>query len=249
MGKMHELLASEGPIVANYNRDRDETLKVFERGDLFRRQTTTKTFFDDDKAHLNTSETKEITTTVKDRLAWHGQSIASLFDIVFQKDKTNQVAVGDITVGEKVIAKDVPATTLLMLETKIQDIRKVFETIPVLPPGVEWVDDPQSQLWRTKEPTVSFSTKKTARAVVLYDATKEHPAQVKEVSEDVPVARIETTTWAGLLTSAEKATLLGRLDTLLRAVKTARMRANMVEAEKGKIGDALVSFLYEGSTE
>lgn len=242
--KMHELLAVESSITANYNRDSEETKKVFERGDLFRREVTAKEYFDAaDAEKLNTIETKEITTTVDKRLEWHSKSIASLFDIVYQKDKTNQTAVADIEVGGSILAASVPATTLLMLESKLQDIRKVFETIPVLAPGIKWEEDKATGYWVTADPTQTFSTKKVTKPVVMYEATKEHPAQVKEVSEDVVVAKITKTVYAGLWTSGQKADLLGRVDQLLAAVKQARMRANMVKASKETIGSTLVKFL------
>jgi hypothetical protein len=246
MSKLHELLAVESSVAGNYTRDIDETLKVFTRGEAFRKSVKAKVFFAEDEQKLNTSEVTEITTTVPERLKWFSTHAVKFLDVVLQKDKTNQKATADLEVDGVTIATAVPATTLLMLETKLQDVRKVIDAAPTLPSTVRWSKDEAEGLWVTADPVVTFTTKKVTKPVVLYEATKEHPAQVKEVSEDVPVAKITQTTWAGLLTATEKATLLGRVDTLLQAVKKARQRANTTEVEKDNIGANLFKFLFDG---
>lgn len=244
MAKMHELLAVESAVTANFQRDLEETLKVLARPDHFQKQVAQKTFFSEEDQKLNVSETKDITTTVAERLNWFSGATDKYLDVIIQKDKTNQKAVADIVLDDgTVIAAEVPATTLLAFETKLQDLRKVMVAVPTLPSGVMWDWDAAENLWKTKEPIVTFQTKKTAKAVVLYEATKEHPAQVKEVFEDVPVAKITKDTYNGMLTSAQKSSMIGRLDTLLKAVKQARQRANNVEADKTKIGAAITKFL------
>jgi hypothetical protein len=244
MAKMHELLAVESSVTANYQRDLDETLKVLGRPDLFTRQVSKKSFFAEEDQKLNTTETKEITTSVKERLKWFANIADSFYDVVAQKDLTNQKAVADIVLDDgSVLLSAVPATTLLAMETRLQDWRKVLSATPTLPSGISWEWDANEGLWKNEEPVVTFQTKKTAKAVVLYEATKEHPAQVKEVFEDVPVARITKDTYNSMLTSAQKAELIGRLDNLLKAVKQARQRANNVEADKTKIGHALSKYL------
>jgi hypothetical protein len=245
MAKLHELLAVESSVTGNFNRDIQETVKVFGKAEMFQRFVTKKEHFNDEDSKLNTTETKEITTTVKKRLDWFKKSVSDYFDLVLQKDKTNQKAVGDIVVDGVTVAKEVPATTILMLESKLQELRKVFEAAPTLPTGTKWEFDANEGIWNTVEPVVSFSTKRITKPVVLYEATKEHPAQVKEVSEDVPVAKITKLTSVGMLTSLEKATILGRLDDLLQACKKARQQANMVTVEQAKMGDEIFKYLYQ----
>lgn len=245
MGKLHELLAVESSVAGNFNRDLQETLKAFNKPEMFQRIITRKEHFNEEDSRLNTTETKEYTTTVKDRLSWFKNSVTAFFDLVVQKDKTNQKAVADVVVDGEVVAKGVPATTILMLESKLQDLRKVFDAAPTLPSGTKWVFDETDGLWNTSEPVVSFSTKRLTKPVVLYEATKEHPAQVKEVSEDIPVAKITKLTSVGMLTSLEKATILGRLDNLLHACKKARQQANMVNVEQDNIGASIFKYLYK----
>jgi hypothetical protein len=139
MGKMHELLAIEASINGNLQRDIEETVKVFARGEAFRKSTKAKTFFAEEDQKLNQSEVTEITTTVQDRLKWFSGHATKFVDLVLQKDKTNQTANADLEVDGVVITKAVPATTLLMLESKLQEFRKVLDAAPTLPSTVRWV--------------------------------------------------------------------------------------------------------------
>lgn len=246
MAKMHELLAVESTVVGNYNRDMEETLKVLGRADLFTKTVKVKSHFNEDDKKLDTTETKDITTTVKDRLKWFAASASKFYDVVLQKDSTNQQSNADIEVDGTVIANAVPATTLLMFETKLQDLRKVLEAAPTLPAGFTWIKDENTGLMASKEPNVTFTTRKVVEPVVLYEATKEHPAQVKEASKDVPVAKVTVDTWSGMMTSVDKAELLSRLDKLLQAVKKARQRANSTEVVKANVGDAVFKYLFDG---
>lgn len=246
-GKMHQLLAVESPIQANYSRDMLETLGVFKKSELFTASTTKKTHFDENDSRLDTIETTAMTTTVKDRLVWFSKAVVPFLDVQLQKDLTNQTARADLVVEGKTIAKAVPAVTLLMLENKLGDIRKVFEAAPTLQPGVEWVrDSSKHNVFKAASPETKFTTRKNIRPIVLYAHTDKHPAQIEKVSEDLPVARVERFVESGMMTSADKADLLGRLDTLLKAVKQARQVANDVEASTEKIGKSLFDFLYEG---
>lgn len=246
MGKMHELLAVEASVTSSFHRDTDETQKVFGRGDLFTRTVTQKKHFDSSSSHLDTVVTKEITTKVKDRLNWYSESGRKFLDVILQKDLTNQSANADLEVDGVKILNDVPATTLLALETKLQDLRKVFETIPTLQSGVIWEKDENEGLYRAREPAVTFSTKKVTKPVVLYEATKEHPAQVKEVSDDIPVAKITVDTYSGMITSAQKADILTRLDKLLQEVKKSRQRANATPVVEKTFGKEIFDYLLQG---
>jgi hypothetical protein len=245
MAKLHELLAVETSVGGNYSRDLGETLKTLGKHDMFTRTVTRKTHFSNDDSRLDTSETKEMASTVAERLNWYKKSVTDFFDLILQKDKTNQNAKVDLTVDGTIIASDIPATTLLMLESKLQDVRKVMEATPTLPVGISWDRDENENLWKNREPKVTFSTKRTTKPVILYDATKEHPAQVKEVAEDIPVAKITQDTYSGMITSAQKAKVLGRLDILLQACKKARQQANQEEVVNGNLGANIFKYLFD----
>jgi hypothetical protein len=247
MAKMHELLAAEANVNAVYNAMVEETFKVLDKGDAFTKTVTKKEFFNEADSHLNTIETKDKTTTVDERLGYFfGRAFAGAIDLGLQKDSTNQVAKADVVVDGNKILTGIPATALLSWESRFEALRRMLLKVPTLPHGPIWEEDEQECLWKTSEPVVSFTTKKTMKPVILHEATKEHPAQVKEVFEDVPVARIEKTTWSGMWTSKQKADALARLDALLIAIKKARQRANRTEVVKAKAGKVLADFILKG---
>ena len=143
------------------------------------------------------------------------------------------------------IAHEVPATFLLGLETKLKTVRSIYETVPTLQPGIKWEKDEiqGKDVYRRTHPEEKFRTKKNMKNHVVAKATKEHPEQVQVYNEDEKVARIVTDTWCGMVSPAEKSALLGRVDTLIRAVKKARQKANTTEVIKSTIGKELFTHI------
>jgi hypothetical protein len=76
----------------------------------------------DENALDASSETKEMDTTVKEKLEYFLKSMVQSVDVTASKDATNQVAIADLEVNGVVVAKDLPATTLLTLETKVKGL-------------------------------------------------------------------------------------------------------------------------------
>ena len=247
---LHELLAVEQQVLGHYNAMVKETEAVFGKPDHFLMGVRRKEMFNEADARLNTTETKDMVTTVHDRLSYFFKdAFAKMIDTELQKDATNQAAKADLIVDGKTILKDIPATALLNWETRLSSLLELLKQIPTLAPGVVWVVDPdRDNCHRTdpKEPKITFSTKKSSKPVVLYEATKEHPAQVKEVSEDIPVAKIIEEVHSGMFTSKQKADILARAQALLKAVRKARQRANRTEIVKMRAGHVLGKFLMEG---
>lgn len=245
MGKMHELLAVEASISGNLGRDRAETLHVLGKSENFRREVVTKTYFNAEDANLNAMTETALVTTVPDRIKWHMGFLSKYLDVQVQKDKTNQSAMADIVLEDgTVLLKDVPATTLLMLETKLGvDLRKIFETIPTLEAATKWEFNVGEGLFVTG-PVSSIHTKKIMKPVILAPATEKHPAQVKESTEDVAIAKSERMIYSGMITSAMKAELLLKLDALVAAIKKARQRANQAEVVGiNRFGETLTRWL------
>lgn len=248
MTVLHELLAVENSVNGNYQRSKDETTKALTRAELYTSIVTSKEFFDAETASReNTKTEKVMETTVKERLKWFAGPVVELFDVIAQKDATNATAKEDLVVDGVTIAKEVPATTLLALESKLQDVRSVIANAPTLAIGTRWTrSTTETNVWDAAENDVTFSTKRITKPVILVEPTEHHPAQVTQVHEDVPVAKIIKSTSSGMLTSAEKAELLHRTDKLLKAAKQARVRANKATVVGEKIGKSIFDYLYTG---
>lgn len=236
MGKLHEILAVEGDLAGTAKKLSEEAQNTFgKKPTHFLSDTKVTTYFDDNKSQLNTTVQTAMVETVGGKLGYLAPALARYYDVYATKEATNQIAVADVVLpGGQTFLKAVPATVLLGMETKLKELRGVYEAIPTLQPGILWEADPTSGhgVYRSKNPESRFVTEKIMSAVVLAEATKEHKAQVKEVVNDVPVARSEITHQSGMISPADKSDVLSRIDVLIRATKEARQRANSVEVVK-----------------
>lgn len=249
MGKLHQLIAVEPELENSYKAILKETQTVFEKKpQLFFGWLKTYTAFDAEDVTNYTDERQELVTTVRRRLQYQKISAASYFDCLLQKEVTNQSAVADLTVNGILIDTGLPATFLLGLEKRIVALRTLYQTIPTLPQGIAWkIDDIQGQdIYKAEYPERKFKTQRTFNSKVLYEATKEHPAQIEKWDETINVGEYSIDKWCGMISSADKADILARIDMLLIAVKKARQKANECKVVDRKIGDKLMNFINLG---
>lgn len=247
MAKLHEILAVEGDLDATARKVTDEAIDTFhKKPDHFIEQHRSLVLFDDDRSSENLDESKALVTTVADKLSYVRGHIERYFDTFARKEATNQTAKADLVIDGVTLIEDAPATMLLGLESKLKTMRAMYEAIPTLQPGADWVLDPDrgADIFKSSEPEVRMKTEKQIQHKVLVEATKEHPAQIEKWNADVPVGKITLRSWSGMMSPAEKSALLGRIDTLIRAVKKARQRANTAEVVDIFIGSALFGFIH-----
>ena len=245
MGKLHELLAVEGELDNVAKKIVEETTTDFnKRQHLFVGYKRTLEHLKDGYTDVP-EEYQKLSTTVKDRLDYTFNHVAKLMDATYQKERANTDAKADITIGDTVIAKDVPATFLLNLEKRLAQLRPMLAAAPTMPQGVEFESDPSvgENVFKTVHPEVKMRTAKTFRHKVLYEATKEHPAQIEKWEETEDIGRFVKQHWMGMITSYDKSQMLNRIDELIRAVKQARQRANTVTVTKDKIGKSILDFV------
>ncbi|KKL18768.1 hypothetical protein LCGC14_2472220 [marine sediment metagenome] len=245
MAKLHELLAVEPDLEGNYKKILEETKNTFtKKSDHFFGFHRRLELFGDDK-HDTPEEYKEMATTVHAKLDYQKKSIVRYLDAVLQKEATNQQAIADLTIDGIEIAKGVPATFLLGLENKLKQVRAVYEVSPTLPPGHKWVPDETKgdHVYSMDHPEEQFKSEKIFKVQVLYDATKEHPAQVEKIPETKDVGKYVKHIWSGMISPAEKSVILGRIDKVIRGVKKARQRANATEVVKRTIGKEIFKYI------
>lgn len=251
MAKLHEILAVEADLEGIAKKVTAEAEKTFkDKAQHFIGFHRTCEMFDDAmKGQAPPDEDLAMVTTVNKKLDYVGKSIAKYYDAVLQKELTNQTAKADLIVEGHTLAKDLPATFLLGLETKLKNLRKMYEVMPTLQPGIGWGVSPDlgTDVYKTATPEIRFKTAKTFQHKILYDATKEHPAQIEKWEETVNVGRFVKEIWCGMLSSADKSQVLGRLDKLIQATKKARQRANNVDVVKSNIGKDLLEYINEGT--
>lgn len=252
MSKLHELLAVEKSTTSAATKLLNETKQKFGKFEYFQGNIKTLKMLEDNiqnKALEDAAaQARTLPTTVQETLEYTLKFWAQAEDVILQKNITNQRAVADIVIGDSVLAKDVPVDELLGLETRLETLRQVMDGMPTLPASVSCSPDTTSGRkgsWKADVPEVTTKTEKVMVPVVLYEATKEHPAQVKEVASDKVVGRFTNIALYGAATSAQKAEVIERIDALAVAVKQARMRANSVDADKSTIGNKITSFILD----
>ena len=247
MAKLHEVIAVENELQAISQKMIDECKNTFNKKVThFLETNRVLVMFDDERKDENVTEFQAMVSNVHDRLAYTEKHVVKYFDLIARKEATNQNAKADIIIDDIIIAGDVPATLLLGLESRLKKVREIYEAIPTLQPGVDWKPDTKrgANIYVTSKPTEAMKTEKQVTHKVLYEATKEHPAQIEKWNTTVAIGRISTTVWSGMLSPADKSVLLERTDTLIRAVKKARQRANTTKVVEFNIGDVLFDYIH-----
>lgn len=167
-----------------------------------------------------------------------------LFDLTLTLDSGNCQAKGDLVVDDKILAKDIPVSTLLFLEKQLTHVKTFLTKLPSPNPAEQWRYNPDQDMLTTEEQRTT-RTKKIAEPLVLYPATKEHPAQTQMIQKDVIAGEYATIQFTTRIPADKKNIALDRVDKLLVAVKTARERANSMEVDKRKMGEDLLSYVLE----
>jgi len=249
MGKLHELLAAESDLEKRAKIIIQEAKDTFnKKASLFRGNKRTLTALRDSDDEIETNfipETQRLEETVPSKLEYVRGVVEEYWNAVFQKECANQKAVAHVIVEGETIIENAPVTFLLGMEKKLKSIRDMFLQIPTLEPGHEWVIDTDlgTGIYKLKEPQTKFKTKQDIEFKVLYPATDKHPAQIEKWTVQKDVGKYELMIWSGMITSADKAVYLERIDKMLIAVKEARMRANTQDVSKGEIASSIFNYI------
>lgn len=255
---LHEILAVEADVQGVANRIIPETIQTFKdkathftghhrtlkmlAGDLSNEAATAATEAAEEQ-HL------EMVTSVHDKLKYTLSQVVRFYDVVLQKEATNQDAKADLVLEDgTVLATDLPVGFLLGMETKLKTLRSVYESIPTLAPGIDWVraEDKGPHVWQVRHPEVRAKTAKEVKHKVLVNPTDKHPAMIEKWDETVNVGVFTKNSWSSAMTVTEKSKLLERVDALIQATKQARMRANATPVRQMTIGATLIKYLHGG---
>lgn len=254
MTKLHEILAVEGNKEGYFKDALIEMTNLFKnKMSHFQGFNKFLTLHGEESPEkiakeLAEGESQTITTTVPTELDYLADVVSNYVDVIYQKDDANQRATADIIIDDVVIAKAIPATTLLSLENKLKQLKVVYDQIPTLQPGTSWRLDPTigEHVFVDENKQIRTKTKKGFDFKVLTQATDKHPAQIEkwETVEDIGFTTM--TKWTSMISVADKVELLKRFDKLAAAVKQARQRANEVEVNKVNVGAKLMNYINHG---
>jgi hypothetical protein len=192
------------------------------------------------------TDNKEVQLTVDGVLARISEVLTRMFDVVYTQEAANTEAKADVSVNGDVLLSAVPLTYLLFLEKQLALLREVVrDDLPVLDPAQKWTPDTAGNagVWRS-EPIKSIKGKKVPKVVELAAPTKEHPAQVHLLQEDIVEGEWTTVRFSGAIPGRRRQELLDRVDTLADAVKMAREEANRLEVTDRQAGAVVFGYLF-----
>lgn len=248
MAKLHELLAVQGSLRTQAEATRNDLVNTFEKkrahfSEIVKTFKSLKENVDD-----KVEEKLGLQTTIAKELEWISEKLAKSIDSAHQVDVANTIARADVVLDDgTVLLKDIPATSLLQLEKRIDEVRTLVAAIPTLDPTKAFEPDSArgDGIYKARD-TEKPRTEKTFEYVVMVAPTEKHPAQVKELNTDKPIGTIIQQEWSSLITVADKGDMLDRAESLGRAIKRALSRANdqEVNQKENKIAASLLDFVF-----
>lgn len=191
-------------------------------------------------------ERTRVQVRVRDEIAKVSAALARAFDLTATKELTNTTVKADVVIDGVTLLRAVPGTVLLSLERDLTNIDTYVSKLPTLDMAEEWHFDPNTNAYAT-EPTQTAKSVRVPRNHVLYEATPQHPAQVKVFEEAQVVGTWTQTKYSGALPARDVADMKARVRALRDAVKSARELANTEEAKDLKVGEALLSYVFDGT--
>lgn len=188
-------------------------------------------------------ENKRVSASAEAIIKETTSKLTELFDMTAIREWGNCAASADVVVDGKTLLTSVPVTYLLFLEKKLVDLHTFVLKLPTLDPSEEWSRNDAQDMFAAKSSSTS-RTKKIVRPLVLYEATKEHPAQVKETTEDIFAGTWTATRYSTALQTSRRNEMLARVESLQKAVKFAREQANMLEVTDHPCGRTIFDYLF-----
>lgn len=243
MTQLNQIVAVVKPLKAKTTRELTDLFRTLDRANLFTgRVRTYRPKFEDGDQFPN--ESQNVQATVTHTVAAATKLLTRLFDTVYTHETANTEARADVVVDGDTLLQDVPVTYLLFLEKQLEDLSTFIGKIPVLDPEHTWTYDPNKGLY-VAAPVETLKTKKVNKPIVMYEATKEHPAQVVMGAEDIVTGTWTQINVSGAVPFDVVLQLSERIDKLRTAVKYAREKANSATVTDHKVAAPLLEWLFK----
>lgn len=197
----------------------------------------------DDEGDRLPDESQHVQLVVEDVFRLVARTQTPAFDVVATRDAGNMAATADVVVDGEIVLVDMPAVTLIYLEKRLADLHTFVSKLPVLPAAQRWNYD-NFQGVHVSEPVTTVSKRRVPTAFVRFKGDEHHQPQVDRIEVEETVGHWTTVLLSGALPPTRKAELLERVTKLIEAVKVARTRANEVDVEQVRIGQAVFDYLF-----
>jgi hypothetical protein len=245
--RISQLLVSVTGIQAETKTRMDQLLAVVRKEDNFTGlEKTYRQLSDDGKAALPANTSKKVRVSADEILDRAVSQLTRQFDTQLSVDAANQLAKGDIKIGNTPLAEGIPVGHLLYLERELGAFAALVEALPVLDMAKEWNENnvPPGQ-HRTPAVEQNYNQK------VLYNwhrgnGTPQFQEVVDVMTRDEPVGISVTIDYSGAVEPARKAAILDRVARLRAEIKMAREEANAQPVQEREEGAALFGWLLHG---
>lgn len=242
--RLNQIIAVETATKPRIYEEVGKLDKVLQKPDLF--NGFTKTYRPlDDAGEKYPAEAKRVQFSAFGTLQTIATLTSELFAIVARKDWTNTEAKATVVLDDgMIVVENAPVSYLLFLEKQLTDFRTIISRVPVLDEALEWTYDANAGNWKSGV-QMTHRTKKEQRAIVLYEATDKHPAQAQLITEDRLVGFWDMVNVSGAMPRTKRDDILAKIETVLKAVKTAREEANLHEevVTPKSVGETIFGYL------
>jgi hypothetical protein len=189
------------------------------------------------------SETQRVQVRAGEVIMDVKAALIAMFNLTASKDWANTTAKADVVIDGSILVAQAPVTFLMFLEKRLVELDAWVNTLPENDPSESWVWDAQNSQYRTGE-LKTVRNEKTKEVIVLYEATKEHPAQTQLFDTQKPVGTWTMVKSSGALPPSEVAAIRHRIMKLSAAVKTAREEANTIRTEEVQVGTDVLNWIF-----
>jgi hypothetical protein len=191
-------------------------------------------------------QARRVQITAAELIGRVNETLTKMFDVKFQREEGNAEARADVTVDGTVLITGVPVGYLMYLESQVGKIVELIDTIPTLNPADEWTDTAtglRDGVWQSAARKTAVP-KRVPQVQVLYDATKEHPAQVRPYETEVTVGWWTTTKYSGQMDPKVQQDMRARAVKVQDALRKAREQANRLEVNDRRTAAPLLSYIF-----
>lgn len=188
-------------------------------------------------------ETQKVSEDARELMKRFHEAMVDMLNLAATQDRANQQAVGDIVVDGDTLVPKVPVTNLMYLERQLVDLRTFINSVPTLPIDRRWTWNTNEGVYETDKKQAA-KTKKTTNFVEASPATKEHPAQIREVTNDIPEGIWTVVEMSSGLPRTVIMTLTERVNKLIDAVKKAREQANDMTVKEENYAGKLLNYVW-----
>lgn len=199
---------------------------------------------------------RHVQSTVKEQLAWLEETCEEFMKIVFSIEKTN--ASGGVKAELIVDGNswgEFTSLELLRLKTILDNskFKSLYSEIPVRSTTEVWTETSDSEYSTSKgiyeSKKVDGVAKTTLKETYIlhdphYESGCERAPITAEKSSQVEIGDYTSQKFSGEISLAERANMIKRYDTLVKAVIVALQNANNVETKESTLGDKVFKYLH-----